>query len=165
MIKSTSLLQVASIVIAATFTFGCVERGHENRSHNKENVGTLAGAGLGAIAGAQFGKGKGQLAGVAVGTMLGAVAGKNIGASLDRADAAYYNRTLNQVLEYNPSGVRSRWKNPDSGNYGEIMPKRTYVERGQDCREYTHTVVIGGQQQSAFGKACRRSNGAWEIVR
>ena len=33
------------------------------------------------------------------------------------------------------------------------------------CREYTKTVSIGGQRERAYGTACYRPDGSWEIVK
>lgn len=140
---------------------GCADNHNGN---SKQNVGTVVGAGLGALAGAQFGKGDGRIATAVVGSMLGGYIGNQTGASLDKADAVYYSRTFTNSLEYNPSGVTSTWRNPDSGHYGKITPRETYVERGQNCREYIQEVFIGGKREHAFGKACRRSDGSWEIL-
>lgn len=35
---------------------------------------------------------------------------------------------------------------------------------GRYCREYTHTVVVGGVRQSAYGHACREPDGSWQII-
>ncbi len=33
------------------------------------------------------------------------------------------------------------------------------------CREYTGTVIIGGQEQPSYGTACMQPDGSWEIVK
>lgn len=131
----------------------------------KETVGTLLGAGLGGLAGAQIGSGSGQLAAVAGGVLLGAFLGKEIGSSLDSADEAAANQTAQQSLETAPTGTTSTWSNPDSGNSGSITPTRTYeTASGQYCREYQQTVTVGGQNESAYGTACRQPDGSWQVV-
>lgn len=152
----SKLISSLLVIVLAT---GCSEG-----EISKQNTGTVVGAGLGAIAGSAFGGAEGKIIASVVGAGLGGYVGNKVGQSLDRADALYYNRTMTQSLENNPSGIRSTWKNPDSGNYGSITPQRTYVEHGRDCREYVQDVFIGGRKQQAFGKACRRSNGDWEII-
>ncbi len=149
---------ISSMLVIALAT-GCSEE-----KISKQNTGTIVGAGLGAIAGSAFGGGEGRIIASVVGAGIGGYVGNKVGQSLDRADAAYYHRTTTQSLEYNPSGVRSTWKNPDSGNHGSITPRATYIENGRDCREYVQEVYVGGRKQQAFGKACRRSNGDWEII-
>lgn len=132
---------------------------------DKETLGSLGGAALGGLAGAQIGGGTGQLAATAVGALLGFFIGQEVGASLDKADQLYAERTADQALETNPSGERSTWSNPDSGNSGTITPTRTsYSEAGQPCREYQQTVTIGGETQQAYGTACRQADSSWRIV-
>jgi surface antigen len=132
---------------------------------DKETVGGLAGAAAGGLAGAQVGSGSGQLAATAVGALLGFLIGSEVGKSLDKADQLYAERTAGQALESNPTGQTSSWSNPDSGNSGTITPTRTtYTDSGQPCREYQQTVTIGGEQQEAYGTACRQPDGTWKIV-
>ena len=131
----------------------------------KETVGTLLGAGLGGLAGSQIGSGSGQLAAIAGGTLLGAFLGKEIGSSLDSADEAAANQTAQRSLETGPTGATSTWSNPDSGNSGTITPTRTYqAASGEYCREYQQTVTVGGQNESAYGTACRQPDGSWQVV-
>ena len=132
---------------------------------DKEQLGSLGGAALGGLAGAQIGDGSGQLAATAIGALLGFFIGQEVGASLDKADQLYAERTADVALESNPSGQSSTWSNPDSGNSGTITPVRTsYSNSGQPCREYQQTVTIGGETQQAYGTACRQEDGSWRIV-
>jgi surface antigen len=130
----------------------------------KQGGGALVGAGLGALAGSQIGHGKGQLAAVAIGTLAGAFLGSEVGKSLDRADRLAMQQTTQRALETGQTGYVSTWRNPDSGHMGTVTPTRTYAApSGMPCREYTQTVNIGGQQETAYGKACRQPDGSWQI--
>ena len=132
---------------------------------NKQIGGTLIGAGLGGLAGSQIGSGTGRLAAVGAGVLLGALLGSEIGKSLDKADQAYAERNAQQSLETAPIGTKSAWVNPDSGNSGSITPTKTYqTSQGRYCREYQQTVTVGGEEQSAYGTACRQPDGSWELV-
>lgn len=132
----------------------------------KETGGTLLGAGTGALLGAQVGGGRGRLVAVAIGTLAGALIGQGIGQSLDRADQMAMERNAQYALENTRTRATTTWRNPDTGNYGSITPIETYQTRqGQYCREYTQTVVVGGQPQQAYGTACRQPDGNWLIVR
>ncbi len=69
-------------------------------------------------------------------------------------------------METGSSGQSVEWRNPDSGNYGYVTPERAFKnDQGQYCREYTQTVIVGGKQEKAYGKACRKPDGQWEIVK
>jgi surface antigen len=137
----------------------------QTNAGKKETAGTLVGAAGGAVAGAQFGSGKGQLAATAVGTLLGAFIGNQVGQSLDKADRLYAQQAEQQAHAA-PVGQTIRWENPDSGNSGTVTPVRagTDTQSGRLCREYQTTVMVGGELQEAYGTACRRADGAWEIV-
>lgn len=132
----------------------------------KETGGTVIGAGAGALLGSQIGGGSGKLVAVAIGTLAGALIGQGVGQSLDRADQLMMERNAQYALESTRSNVATTWRNPDTGNYGSITPVETYqTSRGQYCREYTQTVVIGGRSQQAYGTACRQADGSWMIIK
>jgi surface antigen len=131
----------------------------------KQTIGTVGGAALGGLAGAQFGKGSGQLAAVAVGTLLGAFIGSEVGKSLDKADQAYAEQAYGDAMERNRTGESKSWSNPDSGNSGSVTPTRTtYNDAGQPCREFQQVITVGGRTETAYGTACRDANGDWRIV-
>ena len=130
----------------------------------KEHVGAATGAVAGAWVGSNVGKGKGNIAAIAAGTLLGGYLGREVGRSLDRADMAYYNETSQYALEHTRVGTTSEWNNPDSGNHGSITPIKTVeIATGQYCREYRQTIVVAGQEEEAFGTACRQPDGSWTI--
>jgi len=130
----------------------------------RETTGTLLGAGTGALIGSQIGSGKGQLVAVALGTLAGALIGQDIGRTLDRADLAYMQQSAQTTLETVPSQQSGSWVNPDSGHSGTITPTRTYqTSGGQYCREYQQTVTINGNEQQAYGTACRQTDGSWKV--
>lgn len=157
--KKASLGIVAMVALVLA---GCAG---ENPYGQKQTFGTLIGAAAGGLAGSQIGRGKGQLAATAVGTLLGAFAGNAVGRSLDRADRVYASQAEQRALETLPSGSAAEWSNPDTGNYGVVEPTRTYqTPQGAYCREYQHTVYIGGKPQEAYGRACRQPDGSWQIV-
>ena len=131
----------------------------------KQTVGTLVGAGTGALLGAQIGHGRGRLVATSVGTLLGAYLGNEAGKSLDRADALYVSQAEHQALEYTPSGQATAWRNPDTGHYGNITPIETYeTASGAYCREFQHQAQIGGRTRAVYGTACRTPDGEWQVV-
>lgn len=151
-----------SLTAASFLLSGCANDGRGQ----KEGFGTLLGGIGGAVAGAQFGKGSGRVAMGAAGALLGAFVGNQIGQSLDKADAMYAQQAANRALETAPSGQAIAWKNPDSGHSGSIAPIRTMQNptTGQYCREYQQTINVGGQQQQAYGTACRQPDGSWKVM-
>ena len=151
--------KIAIVLISTIFLAGCIEGGQ------KQQMGTIVGAGLGALAGSQIGHGKGQLAAVAIGTLIGAGIGNSVGKSLDKADRLAMQQAQYEAFENNPSGTAEVWHNPDSGNSGSLTPRPAYQnDDGQYCREFTQTITVGGEQQEGYGTACRRPDGSWEIM-
>jgi len=137
-----------------------------NGEMNKQGAGTLIGGATGALLGSRFGKGEGKLAATGIGAVAGALIGGQIGKTMDEYDRQMLERSSQQALEFSPAGSSVEWRNPDSGNHGSVTPTKTFRSNGgQYCREYTQEVVIGGQKQKAYGKACRQPDGNWEIAR
>ena len=151
-------VKTAIAAAAAVALMGC-------SAGEKEEAGTVIGAGLGALAGAHVGKGTGKLIAVAVGTLAGAALGGEVGKSLDRADRLAMQNSTQTALEKNKTGSPSTWRNPDTGNRGTVTPTRTYrTEAGRYCREYQQTITVGGKTERAYGRACRQPDGSWRIV-
>jgi surface antigen len=130
----------------------------------KTTGGSLVGAAVGGLAGAQFGGGSGRLATTAAGVLLGTLLGSEAGKSLDRADRLAMQQTTLNTLDRSPSGQAVPWRNPDTGNYGTVVPLRTYESAQTYCREYQQTVTVGGRTRQAYGTACRQPDGSWRVV-
>ena len=128
----------------------------------RENTGTLVGAVAGGLIGSQIGGGTGEriAAGVA-GAAIGGLLGNRIGAAMDEEDRRRAYAAEMQALEGGPPGAPVAWRNPASGRYGSVVPGRAYQVSGVQCREYTHTIYINGQPQTARGVACRNPDGTW----
>jgi surface antigen len=149
-----------ALVAAATLLAACNTSGVGPR----QGVGTVGGAIAGGVVGSQIGSGTGQLIATGAGTLIGALVGGEIGRQLDRVDRQYHQQTAYSAFETVPTGQTSTWNNPDSGNYGQVTPVRTYQSSGRDCRDFRQTVYVGGQPQTSFGTACRQPDGTWQIV-
>jgi len=151
---------LAAMVIA-TLTAACAQNGQYG---TKQTIGALGGAALGGWAGSSIGKGKGQLAATAAGALIGALVGSEIGRSMDELDRMKAERAYTQATTA-PVGETITWNNPESGNYGAVTPTRegTKQATGEYCREFQQTVVIGGREEQAYGVACRRPDGSWEV--
>lgn len=132
---------------------------------NKQGMGTAIGAVTGGLLGSQFGKGSGQLLATGVGALAGAFVGNTIGKSMDEQDKMMLQNSSQKALEYSPSGSKTAWRNPDSGNYGYVTPDKAYRDNhGEYCREYTQVIVVGGKEEKAYGKACRKPDGQWQVI-
>lgn len=152
--RKTILLLKVILVLAVGFSaISCT----------KEDSGTLLGAVGGALVGSAV-TGNSSV-GVAIGTLAGAYIGRDIGRELDEADQREMYQTTQESLETGVSGNSTQWYNPDTGNSGSVTPQPSYTNTaGQYCREYQQTVTIGGNEETAYGTACRQPDGSWKIV-
>ncbi len=154
------LKTVLAATLIALMTAACAQNGQYG---TKQTVGALGGAAAGGLLGAQFGSGSGQLAATAAGALIGALIGSEIGRSMDEVDRMKAEQAYNQAAAA-PIGQTIAWDNPNTGNYGTVVPTREGTKNtGEYCREFQQTVVIGGRQEDAYGVACRQPDGSWEI--
>lgn len=73
--------------------------------------------------------------------------------------------TFQYALENNGTNYAAEWVNPDSGTAGTVVPLRTFAgARGEPCREFITTIIIGGREEQGYGTACRQPDGSWQIV-
>ena len=157
-------MKVSRLAIVVTL-MGLVAACADTQNNPKQAVGTLVGAGLGALLGSNVGGGKGKLAAVAIGALGGAYLGSEIGKSLDYVDRLKAGEAEQTALENNRAGVATSWRNPDTGNSGRVTPKpATQLASGEFCREYEHEIVVEGRTEVAKGTACRQPNGKWRVI-
>jgi len=155
-LRATALAIVFAFVVTS-----CSTMENTVSDNPKAVLGTLLGAGLGAGIAAAAGGGGGWIAGAAI---MGGLLGGAIGNRLDARDKRMATQAAQQAFENNKVGQPSVWNNPDSGNSGSVTPTRTYqLANGQYCREYRQTIMIGNEQQQAYGTACRQPDGTWSI--
>jgi surface antigen len=153
--------KILILTVLMPFMFAACATTQEGQN-TKAIVGGFGGAAAGGLLALGLG---GNTAAVIGSTLLGGLIGGAIGDRMDAADKRQAQAATTKALETTPSGTATQWKNPDSGNYGSVTPVRTYqTASGQYCREYRQTVMIGGEQNEAYGKACRQPDGSWKIV-
>jgi surface antigen len=154
---------IAAAGLAASLALGACQTLEERP---KESVGTLAGAAMGGLVGANIGGGSGRAVATGAGVLIGGVLGNQIGRSLDRADRLQIQATTERALETARTGEPVPWRNPETGNSGTVTATRTVENAdGTACREYRQTIDVGGSVQEGQGLACRQPDGAWRIVR
>jgi surface antigen len=81
------------------------------------------------------------------------------------APAVAVNPTVGSVLEYSRTGQATVWQDPDTGKTFTTTPVRTHMTSAGPCREYIMSVMIGDQEQQAYGTACRERDGSWKLQR
>jgi len=155
--KRTSLLALVTTVVSLAVA-GCA--GEFNRAES----GTVIGAVAGGILGNQVGKGTGRTVATVAGALVGGIVGHEIGRSMDAQDRRLAQDAELRALEDGPSGRPIAWRNPDSGHYGEVVPRRAYERADRTCRDYEHTVWIDEQREVVRGTACRQPDGTWRTI-
>jgi surface antigen len=126
-----------------------------------ERTGSVPGANPGVVIDSPVGSGVGE---APVGALEGALLGADVGASLADGDRPIALQAEYEALEYGRSGQLTRWRNRKSGNGGEISVGSSYQVNRLECREYTHTVSIGGRNRVVRGTACRQPDGIWRVL-
>ncbi|MDD9797783.1 MAG: RT0821/Lpp0805 family surface protein, partial [Alphaproteobacteria bacterium] len=134
--------------------------------NRKQKMGTLLGAAIGGLAGAQVGDGRGNKAAIALGAILGAMAGSAIGRQLDEADLQKMAQTTRTSIRQDPVGTSRSWQSSQNDNIsGTVTPIRDYKNTdGTVCRDYRQTVTMDGQTQEQTGTACRQTDGSWALT-
>lgn len=62
-----------------------------------------------------------------------------------------------------PIGERIIWH--EGGASGAVIATREGVSTsGRYCREFQQEVSIGGRTEQAYGTACRKPDGSWEVI-
>lgn len=152
----------ALAVVVALPLAGCMT----NETFSNQNIGTVAGAGVGILAGSMFGQGNGRLLAMAVGGAVGAWAGNQIGAKLDEnarlkrqaAAEAALNRPIDAPPvtwssdlppEPAPTGATSAAA-PRAQNVGSAPVRQA----AQPPRRAVGSVKTVGESASA-GRVCR----------
>jgi surface antigen len=147
-------LLVAALVAALGFA-ACETR---------QDSGTLVGAVAGGLIGNQFGRGGGKVAATLAGAIVGGIVGNEIGRRLDARDRELARQAEYDAWERGEPGKPVRWRNPDNGRYGEVVPQARYRRGALDCRDFIHKVYIDGREQAMRGTACRNPDGTWSQV-
>ena len=131
----------------------------------KEGTGTALGALSGALIGSTIGgTGGDRVAAAVAGAAIGGLIGNRIGAAMDDEDRRLAYQAQIDALEQGAPGAPVGWRNPASGRHGSIVPGPAYVQRGLQCRGYTHTVYLDSRPQIARGTACRNGDGTWTAI-
>ena len=153
-------IAVAAVGLTAAFMLnGCSANGP-----NHADAGTVLGGVAGGLVGNQIGKGRGNVLATVAGAVVGGIIGSEIGNKLDQRDRQLAQEAEFDALERGMSGAPRKWRNPDNGRYGEIVPSKPYKKGADDCRDYTHTIYIDGRPQQMRGTACRNPDGSWQNV-
>lgn len=95
--------------------------------------------------------------------MAGGLIGGSLGAGLDQRERRRALEAEYRALEYTPAGQGVSW-GQGGRRSGEVVAGSPYRVGSQDCRQYAHTVSVGGRAQTARGTACRNPDGSWTTL-
>ena len=154
-------MKVRSLTLALAATLAMAACGPDV---SNQDTGTVVGAIAGGVLGNQFGKGSGKVAATLAGAVVGGIVGNEIGRSLDQRDRELARQAEYDAWERGPARQPVRWRNPDNGRYGEVIPEAPYKRGAVDCRDFVHRVYIDGRPQTMRGTACRNNDGTWTQV-
>ena len=140
------------------------QNNYQSGQRNREKLGTFGGAIGGAVIGSQFGNdGMSKAFGATVGGLLGGVFGNQVGKRLDYNSQKRMQEATQFAIARGDIGRDYSWSGDNA--YGSITPMRDFRDqRGDYCREFSHSVNIGGKIERAYGTACRMPDGAWRII-
>ena len=131
----------------------------ENPPGMGEVLGTVGGAVAGGVLGNKVGDGSGQKLATVIGAMAGGLAGNWIGKNVDENVKRKAAAAQTQALD---TGESITWAEGEDTGTVEIV-RSGHNDRGETCREFSHTVQIGGREEQAYGVACRDAAGDWKI--
>ncbi len=60
-------------------------------------------------------------------------------------------------------GEKIYWDTDEASGHVVTTRKGTN-SRGQQCREYQHSITVGGETEEAYGTACLQPDGSWKII-
>ncbi|MBJ3785175.1 RT0821/Lpp0805 family surface protein [Devosia sediminis] len=67
------------------------------------------------------------------------------------------------ALQFGRPGAPRQWAG-DKGTTGSVAVGPYVRVNNLDCRDFTHTVKVGGTDYVKKGTACREQNGNWNVV-
>ena len=78
-------------------------------------------------------------------------------------DSAEANSAQFYALQFGRPGAPRQWAG-DKGTTGTVAVGPYVRVNNLDCRDFTHTVKVGGADYVKKGTACREQNGNWAVV-
>lgn len=83
-------------------------------------------------------------------------------ALMSPADSAEANSAQFYALQFGRPGAPRAWTG-SKGTTGSVAVGPYVRVNNLDCRDFTHTVKVGGQEFVKKGTACREQNGNWAV--
>lgn len=94
----------------------------------------------------------------------GGLVGGAFGADLNAEDRQLAVNAEYKALEYGKVGVNSQWVSGDGSTSGKVVAAQPYRVGSQDCRQYSHEILVGGVPKRSRATACRNNDGSWSLL-
>jgi surface antigen len=82
---------------------------------------------------------------------------------MSASDSNEANSAQFYALQFGRPGAPRQWAG-SSGTTGSVSVGPYVRVNNLDCRDFTHTVTVGGTEYVRRGTACREQNGNWNVV-
>lgn len=96
------------------------------------------------------------------GSISAGIVGTTIGLGLPPQDLQRALSAEYQALEFGVAGVPVVWRGTVAS--GEVTPGPIYTVNEYQCRDYTHSIMVGGAAEVARNTSCSRAGAAWAPV-
>ena len=155
---------ITLLVMVAFLLNACAGPRTDDDRQAKAN-GAIAGAVMGGLVGySMVGSGSGKAVSTAVLGGVGAYIGTTLADQLQSWDRQALREATFQSMANAPTGEPTFWESEYTGNYGKIVPVRTYLDGvGRLCRDYKADIVVDGQTHAGIETACLTASGSWAI--
>jgi len=163
--RSKSPLAKALVVCGALSLGGCETMNDLNawieKNQDAVRLGLLGGLG-GTIIGAELG---GSALAIALGGTAGLAIGWNVGDILFEDDKAVLDEAVRQAAE-SPTDGRIEWRNPKSGNHGDVRPvgDLRVTDYGDRCRDIESKIQVEDAVRMEMRTVCQQPDGSWRVV-
>lgn len=100
---------------------------------------------------------------IASGLLLSAVIAGTAHGLADKRDFNAMFSALNDLMQFAAPGRTVTWKNPVTGNAGDVTAVRNSPSGGRNCWDYRRAYFDAGKKLEIDGLACEIAPGLWEI--
>ena len=94
----------------------------------------------------------------------GGLVGGAFGIALSPADKQKGLDAEYRALEYGKGGELTEWAGSTPQVTGKVRAAQPYRVGSQDCRQYSHELVVAGAVTNAKATACRNNDGTWTLL-
>ena len=151
-------MRTAALAVLVTMPLLMIMSCADDGSMTTKGKTVAGGAAAGAVIGQAVGRNRYA---TAIGAGFGSLLGYIVGNEMEKSDT----QNLNNALENGAAGNPISWNNPDTGDEYKIIPFEFFTDdvTQQKCRNAKIVADIEGKEQITDTKACRQSDGHWDL--